>query len=66
MTKPRNPHANNNLTSARISDITKARLYRLAERLGCSKTQATRAAIEAGLDALNVETPQGGNAKKGD
>ncbi len=57
MTKPRNPHAYNNLATARVSDVTKARLRALAKRLGCTLTQATRAAIEAGLDALHVETP---------
>ena len=52
MSKPRNPHANNAMATARVSDVTKAELRNLAAKSGLTLSEITRKAIIEGLPIL--------------
>ena len=52
MAKPRDPNANNNMATARISDVTKAELKGLADKAGLTISEVTRKAITEGLPIL--------------
>ena len=55
MSKPRDPTANNNMATARISDLTKAELRDLAAKSGLTLSEITRKAIIAGLPVVKRE-----------
>jgi len=52
VSKPRDPNANNNMATARISDVTKAELKGLAVKSGLTLSEVTRKAITEGLPIL--------------
>jgi hypothetical protein len=52
MSKTRDPTANNNMATARISDITKAELRDLAAKSGKSLSEVTRWVIQEGLPVV--------------
>ena len=58
MSKPRNPKANNNMATARVSDITKAELQALAAKSGMTLSEVTRKAITEGLPILKNKLAQ--------
>ena len=55
MSKPRNPHANNSMATARVSDVTKEELKELAAKSGMTLSELTRKAIMAGLPIVRRE-----------
>ena len=55
MSKPRNPHANNSMATARVSDVTKNELRDLAAKSGLTLSEVTRKAIMAGLPVVKRE-----------
>ena len=58
MSKPRNPHTNNSLATARVSDVTKAELKGLAAKSGLTLSKVTRMAITKGLPIVRREIRQ--------
>ena len=54
-TRPRDPNAGNNLTTARISDNAKNELREIAEQAGMSLSEVTRKAIMAGLPKVKKD-----------
>ena len=55
MTKARDPHANNAMATARVSDVTKAELKDLAAKSGLTLSEITRKVIMAGLPIVKRE-----------
>ena len=58
MSKPRDPTANNNMATARISDLTKAELRDLAAKSGKSLSEVTRWVIQEGLPVVRRKVKQ--------
>ena len=59
MTKARDPNANNNMATARISDNAKAEISEIAKQSGLTLSEVTRAAILAGLPVVKKELKPG-------
>jgi len=53
--RPRDPHANNAIATARVSDVTKAELRGLADKSDLTLLEITRKVIMAGLPIVKRE-----------